>query len=651
MIETLDIQTAAKLLGVTERHARRMCMKGKLVGATYRSGKWTIPVTAHVKFREASAPEKIDLSDIPDAKRDEALRRLAMVQDAIRFADTAKDINKADAIKAFAATVNVAWQTLYRWIGAWKKEGLSGLVDRRGQTEIGFAITQDAWDFFCSLYLDDHRPSAKTCYINTQFYAQQNKLDWRLPKLATMYKYIDDRIPLPIQILHREGAAAYEAKCAPHILIDQNSVEPGSVWVGDHHQFDCWIRHRGDWVRPWITGWEDYRSRKIVGWYISTAPNSTTILQAMRRGIEQYGPPESVKIDNGKDYDAQMFTGQTKKQRKGVLSSDDCQTITGLYAMMNIGVSFAIPYNAKGKKIERWFATVCSQFTKSIPTYCGRNTLERSEAVFDYMKTDKAIAEAYTLESFTAAIEKYIAIYNASSHAGEGMNRQSPDEVFSQRTSRRMIDKQILDMLMRVWSPELTVGKNGVKFKGFWYGQYDTLLHQYFGRKVRVAYNPDDLRELCVHDAKTLKLITLVRQAELMPYGAVSEESLREAMAQKSRAVRIVKQARPAARVAAMSLTDLTLSAMAENTRPAAEDAVQNVKPVRTPLDGQAKEYLRQRNQLAVRKAAGAEGITHITDLQFDFSGPAKIETADLQFEFDSPQHKPADLRIFGDDQ
>ena len=110
-------------------------------------------------------------------------------------------------------------------------------------------------------------------------------------RLCQMHRLIDDRILLAVQVLHREGLAAYEAKCAPYIEVDPDSVEPGQVWVGDHSEFNCWIRHAGRWVRPWVTAWEDYRSRAIVGYRISASPNQTTIMLAAKRAVEEHGPP------------------------------------------------------------------------------------------------------------------------------------------------------------------------------------------------------------------------------------------------------------------------------------------------------------------------------------------------------------------------
>jgi transposase InsO family protein len=653
MTNTLDIQTAAKLLGVTERHARRLCVKGKLPGATFTGIAWQIPVAADSRLSGVKTPQQlsleVDLTDVPKHKRDEAIRRRGVIEQAERFCGIAcqNNIGRIEALQRFSNDIQIPVRTLQRWMSDYKSRGIAGLIDSRGGQSFGDVITPEAWNEFLAMYLTQQRLSVKACLNNVSYLAKSEKKNWTLPSLRTMQQYVNDKIPVPVLVLHREGPTAYEAKCAPYIMVDQNSVEPGAVWVGDHHEFDCFIWHRGEWVRPWVTAWEDYRSRKIVGWHISVAPNSTTILRAMRRGIDEFGPPESVKIDNGKDYDAQTFTGQTKQQRKRkILSEDDCQVIMGLYAMLGISVSFAIPYNAKAKKVERLFATACSQFTKTIPTYCGRNTLERPEEVFEYMKTDKAKAEAYTLDTFTAQVEKYIAIYNASAHTGEGMEGRTPDQVFATRTSRRVIDRDVLDLLTQVWSPILTVGKNGVKFNKFWYGQYNNELHRHFGKQVIVAYNPDDIRTVDVYDAATYRLITIAQQATLMPYGPINEEALRDAMANKNRCVRIVKQARPAARVAAMSLTDLTLSAMAENTMETPESQnTTSIKPVRTPLDGQAKEHLRQRNQQQVRKAAGAENMTQAPTLDIEYSERPQLSATRLDFDYDDkPKSKGVKL-------
>ncbi|MBW1811654.1 MAG: transposase [Deltaproteobacteria bacterium] len=378
-------------------------------------------------------------------------------------------------------------------------------------------------------------------------------------------------------------------------------------------------------MRPWITAWEDKRSRLIAGHHTNSGPNQTTIMIAMKRAIERYGPPEGAKIDNGRDYDSQMFTGTTKARRKAIKKGYlDEMLVAGIYAMMDIAVSFSIPYHHQSKPIERWFDTLDRQFTKTLPTYCGKDSNRKPENLNDYLASDRALAEAYDLESFARLVDEYIAkVYNASPHTGVGMNGQSPAAVMATRTTRRVITDGLLDLLMRVWSGELMVGKNGVRFKNIWYGQFNAELLCHQGRKVRVAYDPDDLRQVWVYDAATMKLIAIADQNQLIAYGsAVSDDSLRVAMQQKNRAKKIANKFRDASLTANMDLTALALKAQQEGldqadkktTAPAA-----TIRPVATPFDSQVAAHDRLGIGRVIKRAAGAEGTDH-TQLDMDLS-------------------------------
>ena len=630
MTRYVDSKIAAQRLGKPERYVCSMCKDGQLPGAIKNGSRWKIPSAAHPKLAETEGPENLinsdELSGVPADKRDQALRRLGIIQDFERFCGILfhEGQTRAEAIGLYAAGHDdITRRTLERWLARYRDQGLLGLVDMRGGGRFfGELISPDAFELFKAMYLTQQRLSVKTCWQNIHFVNKDRGKGWKVPALHFMYRYIKSRIPLGVQILHREGLAAYEAKCAPYVEIDPDSIEPGQVWVGDHSQFNCWIRHRGRWVRPWITCWEDMRSRLIVGYCISTSPNQTTILLAAKRGLEKYGPPDSAKIDNGRDYDSECWTGITKAKRRVLRAGYiDEQIVAGIYAMMGVGVSFAIKYHPQSKPIERLFDTLDCQFTKTVPTYCGKDSDRKPDYLNDLLKSEKAISEAYNLESFTEIAGQYIEVYNNSAHTGKGMEGRTPTEVFTSRSSRRVMTEGVLELLLRVWSGELTVGKNGVRFKNMWFGQYDMELAAHQGKKVRVSYDPDDLRRVYVYDAVTLKLITIAEQNELIRYGSqVGEEDLREAMHHKSRALRNIRDYRDSQLTANMDLTALTIKAMQEGRKKPDEKPQQAkmLRPVRTPLDGQVREHERQEILKEVKKAAGAESVEKVLD--FDFS-------------------------------
>ncbi|MGD0077217.1 MAG: transposase domain-containing protein [Sedimentisphaerales bacterium] len=560
------------------------------------------------------------LSEIPANKRDEAIRRVGTVKDFEDFAARTIRENgtRSEAFAVYSRQHNIPLRTLQRWIANYRDEGITGLVDMRGRGEgNGDTISEEAFDLFKSMYLDQRRLSLKMCWQNIRYENRRQKKGWTIPNLRTMYNLVNRRIPLPVQILHREGQAAYDAKCAPYIQTNPDSIEPGQIWVGDHSQFNCWIRHKGQWIRPWLTAWEDMRSRVIVGWHISLSPNQTTILLAMKKGIKVYGPPDSVHIDNGRDYDSEMWTGTTKAVRKVLRKGYiDKLGLTGLYAMMKIAVSFAIPYHPQSKPIERFFDTCDCQFTKTVPTYCGKDTERKPDYLKDLLASQKVIDGALDLDKFAGLFERYIEVYNNSSHSGVGMDGRSPAQVLATRASKRIILDDVLGLLARGWSRELKVGKNGVNFKGIHFGQYDTDLLACYGKSVRLAYDPDDLRRVDIYDAATLKLITIAEQNQFINYGSAANEGhLRNAMQQKSRALKMVKGYRDSSRIANTDLTSLTIEAMqTEQITSDKELANPMLRPVPTPLDGQvsAHKQLRAKAKLSARPKE--------EPLAFDFS-------------------------------
>lgn len=569
-----------------------------------------------------------DIQNLPADKREHALKKLGIIQLFEKFscAHIHNKGTRTEALSKYAAREGISERTIRRWIMKYHRQGLRGLADLRGgDYDVEEVISPDAFDLFKSMYLTQQRLTVKTCWQNINYDNRNQNRGWMIPGLRGMYRYIEKNIPLSVQILHREGLTAYEAKCAPYIEIDPDSIEPNQVWVGDHSQFNCWVRYQNRWVRPWMTVWQDLKSRMIVGWYISVIPNQTTILLSMKRAIEKFGPPESVKIDNGKDYDSELFTGITKQTRraagKGYL---DENMLAGIYAMMDVGVSFAIPYNAKAKRIERLFATIDSQFTATFDLYCGKGTKRKPEDLVDKLKDPATVREAVTFEKFISLFVSYIDVYNSNSHSAKDMQEQCPAEVFQSRRIHRVLAAGVVDLLLRVWSHELTVGKNGVQFKGIYYGQYNAelLIHQ--GRKVRLSYDPDDLRKVYIYNAATFNLITIAEQNQLVSYGAaISEDSLRDAMREKRRILRVAKDFRNSEITRNMDLTTLTIRAMqeVEKTRTKTDRNTEKhgriLRPVRTPLDDQVAEHERQKAVKILRKAVGAESMKEGMDLDF----------------------------------
>jgi len=645
---------------ISLRTLQHRCAEGQIPGAVKQDGGWRIPRGSDTQLSGVSMPEQIGvdrLGEVAADKLEDAQRKAGIITAAEEFAAAAVREGgiRSNAIAAFCLQRQIGTNTFYRWRQAWRTFGIMGLVDSRGKGRYeSDTISVAAFEWFKSAWLVPQQPPVKMIWQTLNHYSQQHGKGWQIPSLRTMYELVEKRIPMPAQILFRQGQAAYNARCAPYILTDFDSIQPGQIWTGDHHEFDCKIRHQGQWVRPWITAWQDMRSRAIVGHHISLSPNQTTIMLAFRNGCKQYGPPETCHVDNGKDYSSQMFTGVTKAQRrvlgKGYLDEDALQ---GLYAMMNIQISFAIAYHPQSKPIERGFATFASQFSKMMPTYCGPDTSRKPEDHQEFLAKRETIEKAETLESFTALFDRYVAAHNATAHTGDGMDKRSPNEVMATRKGVRVLVDGVLDLLCRVWSGKLTVSKNGVKFKNLWFGQYEVELMAQQGKTVRVSYDPQDLTSVQVYD-ETWNLITIAEQAKLVRYGLGADETaLRDASAAKARARKVVKGYRDASRTANMNLLDLTIEAMEKNQRPDPEPTESPMlRPAATALDGQVAKVRQKQVARAVRKAAGAEQVTHVTDLKLDWRDLKQDEptdTTDYGFDFRKMKRREetVDLRLF----
>lgn len=628
MVQYLPIEIVSMKLGITRRHAQRMCIEGKLPGARKRNGEWEVPVTADARLRGDNSPgQQVDtqLAGFSIKKIKQAKKLLGIVlqfieraADRVRYGGT-----RTDALEQCAAEHGTTTRTIKRWIKRYRQHGPVGLVDMRGGNRFGDeTISAEAAQVFRDMYLTQQQLSVRLCLRNTGYINKKKNKGWTLPSLRVMQYYVKRYIPEPVRILHREGRAAYNDRCAPYNQIEPDSIEPGQVWVGDHYQFNCWVRHRNRWIRPWLTAWQDMRSRMLVGWYICPLPNQTTILVATRRAIKKHGPPDMVKIDNGRDYDSVMWSGMTKKTRKShkVLRAGylDEQEVMGLYGWLGIRASFAIPYNPRAKRIERLFATIDSQFNSTLNTYCGEDVNRKPENLGKLLKSPDVIASALSLDDFAQLFSKYAQIYNNTIHTGAGMDGSTPAEVMETRVSRRVILEDVIEEMLRVWSGELKIGKNGVRFKGLYYGQYNQKIQQHFGKVVIVASNPDDLSYVTVYDAQTKKRICLARENTLIRYGQkVSEEDLREGMRQQRNAVKFAKGHRSSSRKVYMGVSDLSMESAQENTKPEPKPKPKLLRPVKTFLDDQVEDHKRDLERQKLKKAVGAESVQQ--DLGIDF--------------------------------
>src|SRR5690606_31869138 len=103
---------------------------------------------------------------------------------------------------------------------------------------------------------------------------------------------------------HRYRRADEAARVAPHRLNRQFRVAaPNQVWCGDV----TYIWAGGRWI--YLAAVLDLHARRIVGWALSTSPDSALTGRALRLAYESRGRPQGVMFhsDQGCHYTSQAF--------------------------------------------------------------------------------------------------------------------------------------------------------------------------------------------------------------------------------------------------------------------------------------------------------------------------------------------------------
>lgn len=401
------------------------------------------------------------------------------------------DIMNAFVIKWNAETpeFQISTKSLYDWIRKSKIGNVEKLTDNRGGYNRGqSSIPEFYQNYFKNLYLQQTEPSLASCFKETQLLA--NKKGEKIPGIKA-FKCFVNRLDKPLLIRYREGIKAFDDKCSPYIERDYSLLSPNQWWVSDHHLWDIFVRipdNFGGWklARPWGSYWMDMRTRKMMSSIIRTeSPNSDVVLCSFGLGVEHFGVPCGVRLDNGKDYKA-----------KDLFSYEDKEKISSSLAInLQIDVTYAIPYNAKAKPIERVFNTFEEQLGKKYPSYAGSNAKKRPEDLGDL-----DIMSVITLEEFIGQHNKFVyEIYNESPHTGDSMFNKSPNHMYAALDfSLRKVSKGVLHFsLMRVKGTR-TVQRNGITFHGVHFGNDDFI--NLLGQKVFARYDPTKPEILYIFD-------------------------------------------------------------------------------------------------------------------------------------------------------
>lgn len=442
---------------------------------------------------------------------------------------------------------------LYAWQRIIKNGGdLAELVDQRGgrQRRGTTSIPEAAWNYFYSLYMTQQKRTIIWCYRQTKVFFPD------IPSEKAFQRRVK-AIPPYALLYYRKGETAFR-DAQPSMIRSRCDIASNDIWFSDHHLFDVFVRNsKGKVCRPWMTAFFDARSNMLVGALIREEyPNSTAVKQCFRIAAEQYGLPNEVYFDNGKDYRSESFSQEYPQS---------------LVRQLGIGSIYATAYHGQAKTVERFFGTMEMQFGRMWNTYAGSDAKKRPECM---RVSNKKIAEiAPSMEEFVTAFFQWVQEYHNTPSRGNDMNGQTPQQVYNANLScRRVVGDTDALRLLCGNTVQRTVRKNGIELLNNFY--YNDKLLAYVGQKVTALYDPENIDVVAVFDAEN-NAICWAKAKLISPFRHTTESDYREAAKQKKAAWAQVRAAQP---VVTHSIQELIARKQMEEISMEPPDVAEQVK-------------------------------------------------------------------------
>lgn len=436
----------------------------------------------------------------------------------------------------------VSVKSFYRYRKAYEEEGLTALIPNYGNRRGESKCEDEDYRLFESLYLKQSRPTAESCWniVRGQAYKEGRDVS-DFPTARTFLFKLEKEHSESTIYFARRGEEAWNKKYADYANRDKSDIAANACWVGDHRVIDLFVvnEETGKIFRPWCTAWMDFKTNKFISVYNHEAdPNSDHIFQSFKWGIEKFGRPDSIYIDNGKDYRSKDFAGGRKQH----IIDDEGEART-LVSLMGIQAHFSLPYNAQSKNIERAFRGFIEYLEKHLPGYTGSHPKDRPEATNELVKKPE---ELMTFKQFDRLFNQFIfEVLNKKASQGKELQGRSPDEAFYAEYKKKIaVRPEALRMLCMRTSRDATIMRNGVKDGELGKYYYAEWMMGFKGTKVYLRRDIKSYQEAWVFAAETDEFLGKAQLADTISgfvSSDVEKEKLREIQKRKRKEVRLNK--------------------------------------------------------------------------------------------------------------
>jgi hypothetical protein len=342
---------------------------------------------------------------------------------------------------------------------------------------------------FCKAMLTTYPELQPTQLLNALRARYAARDDLELPSIGGvrrwMLEYRKANADLLLAISHPDGWKS--KRLSAFGCASEGIVRPNQLWELDATPGD--IEFVGEDGKPiarcTVTGVTDVFSGRMILMVVPTN-RAVAVAALLRRAIVEWGVPEKVKIDNGKEY--------VGHHTMRVLMS------------LGVGVDLCHPFAGWEKPhMERGFRTYQHDLVELLPAYAGHNVAEkqriRNRVSFadQIMKKNGVCRVRMTMEKFQSFTDRWLAVYHDTPHQGERMQGESPNQRVAgwRGHARRIENLRALDLLLAE-APDnhgrRTVHKKGIRLKWphephhHWYIAPE--LGPHIGSQVTVLYDP-----------------------------------------------------------------------------------------------------------------------------------------------------------------
>ncbi|MGF1727178.1 transposase [Photobacterium nomapromontoriensis] len=434
---------------------------------------------------------------------------------------------------------SVSMRSLRRWEQTLANEGAGALAGSY-QSERKYMIDEHAeLQTFCRGMLW-HQPDIQATNLQEAIRAQieLDKIDASLPSISAVRRWL--------QSFHKEFELVLNQLSNPDDFKNRRQVAWGNaaenisrinqLWELDSTPSDVLLT---DGRHSIIGGIDVYSRRPILIVHPTSSAEAVCLL--MRKAILEFGIPDTVKTDNGKDY--------TSRRVMSVISSLEIEQV------------LTKPFAGDEKPfIERFFRTWAHGISTLLPGYGGHNVTKRQELrsrksfADQIMATTKVkgrdgkmrLSKGADVEVSLSSKELQVIIddwiNNFYLHKHHRKLGCTPFEQWQKhRTTIRTMDcERTLDILLspvpassgRAAGVRVANKDAGIVVEGISY--FAAELGERIGQNIYCSWNPHDIGQLYVFNPENMEFICIARNPDLAGQGVTLSELSKEARRQQS---------------------------------------------------------------------------------------------------------------------